>query len=467
MLLRKSSLFSRSLYSLLLIAAGSRAQEASNGVDRAPDFKTWARANAVLIEPEADDHDSSLRSLVDGLGPASIIGFGEPVHAAAQPLEFRNRLFKYLISHHRIEAVAIESGIIEGQLIDAYIHGSPIDRDRVLREGFSWTFGDFPQNADLIDWLRAYNQDAPPERRVRFYGFDVPGSVGNPNPGSSPDVGLEAALAYLKSVDPQEETHWRQQFARFRSYLRFDFGQTSGEDFSDLTAESRLEIQRMASSFQRMLEHRKAGPTESGDALVWARMSATAFTETLNSLMQIPEGWRQANASLSSKNTMFMRMIDEKRDRAQALNVEWILRHEGQGKRLALFAHRYHLNKDTVRMAYSNGRRSQWMEQRPAGNYLAKWHGADFVNIAGFSGSGTAACGSYARSYASHGDFDTLLEYAARAPFFLNLKRVTGDAREYLLARQRIGDQDDALETRPRDAFDGLVYLGALTPACP
>ena len=138
------------------------------------------------------------------IGDAKIVGLSEGIHAAAEPLIFRNRLFKHLVEQLGFKAIAIESGIVESRVLNDYVTQGKGDFDAVLRQGFSNGFDTFRQNGELIRWMREYNARLPPDAvKVQIFGLDVPGSPGNLDAARGPDTALRSALEYLRAVDPQ------------------------------------------------------------------------------------------------------------------------------------------------------------------------------------------------------------------------------------------------------------------------
>ncbi len=125
------------------------------------------------------------------IGDAKIVGLSEGQHAAAEPLIFRNRLFKHLVEQLGFKAIAIESGIVESRVLNDYVTQGKGDFDAVLRQGFSYGFDTFRQNGELIRWMREYNARLPPDAvKVQIFGLDVPGSPGNLDAMRGPDTAL-------------------------------------------------------------------------------------------------------------------------------------------------------------------------------------------------------------------------------------------------------------------------------------
>jgi erythromycin esterase-like protein len=52
------------------------------------------------------------------------------------------------------------------------------DAGLIVRDNFSYGFGALQENAELVQWMRAYNADSTHRRHVRFYGVDL--SIGGP-----------------------------------------------------------------------------------------------------------------------------------------------------------------------------------------------------------------------------------------------------------------------------------------------
>jgi erythromycin esterase len=147
---------------------------------------------------------SDLKPLCKIIGNARIVMLGEGQHFAAEPLEFRNRLFRYLVEDLGFNAIALESGVTEGRLVHDYVLGSPGEIHAVLSQGLSWTFDLLPQNKELISWMRGYNADPKHLHKLEFFGYDVSGSPTVLQATRNADTALNEAIRYLQSVDTIE-----------------------------------------------------------------------------------------------------------------------------------------------------------------------------------------------------------------------------------------------------------------------
>ena len=143
------------------------------------DFQQWARQHVHTISSVDKDTrgDADLRPLRDIIGSAQVVAFGEPFHGGHEPLAMRNRLIRYAVTQLGFTAVALETGLSTSKRLYDHVLGKTTEQDAALKESFSYEFGDYPENLELIGWLRSFNAAQLPARRVRLYGIDLTGCV--------------------------------------------------------------------------------------------------------------------------------------------------------------------------------------------------------------------------------------------------------------------------------------------------
>src|SRR5262249_15040728 len=73
-------------------------------------------------------------------------------------------------------------------------------------------FDRFPQNEELVKWMREWNADPRHQQKLEFFGFDVPGSSGNPLGRRDVRTALEETLNYLARVDATNEQRFRERW---------------------------------------------------------------------------------------------------------------------------------------------------------------------------------------------------------------------------------------------------------------
>jgi erythromycin esterase len=132
----------------LLTAATPTWAQAPDDVRTA--FLQWARKS---LEPVDDlglnAATKDLAPIGRMIGDAKIVGLSEGIHAAAEPLIFRNRLFKHLVEHLGFTAIALESGIVESRVLNDYVTQGKGEFDDVLKQGLSVGSHTFRQNGEL------------------------------------------------------------------------------------------------------------------------------------------------------------------------------------------------------------------------------------------------------------------------------------------------------------------------------
>ena len=107
-----------------------------------------------------------------------IIGFGEASHGQGSFFKHKINSFKWLVENEGYKIFALEAGFSEALTINQYVRygeGSAIESLIYLNYGV-WQIEEF---VELIEWMRAYNMNKPPERHIMFYGFDCQMSKGS------------------------------------------------------------------------------------------------------------------------------------------------------------------------------------------------------------------------------------------------------------------------------------------------
>jgi erythromycin esterase len=96
-------------------------------------------------------------------------------------------------------AIAVETGYSESVAADDYVLGRGVNRRKAATAVFSWAHTPSEENAQLIDWMRAYNARSTTKRPVRFYGLDLTGGRNGTFPEAR--LAVDAAHQFLVTVD--------------------------------------------------------------------------------------------------------------------------------------------------------------------------------------------------------------------------------------------------------------------------
>lgn len=406
-----------------------------------------ASARAIpLVTVEASGDLADLRALAPVIGDARVVALGEPVHGAHEPLAFRNRLFRYLVEELGFTAIAIESGLPESRRVHDVVNGAPGGIDEAVRQGLTWGFGGFGENAALVRWMREYNASASRRRTIRFYGMDL--SLAGPL-GSTPTTApIEAALSYLARVDPVSAARSRAAFLPHLPKLPHGPPFTAAEH--DLLTAA---ITGMAALFDRNRAAYVASSSE--EDYDWARQNARAARQADRVFRALPR-----DASGGGMPPAAWRALAA-RDAAMAENVRWILAREGPDARLLVFAHNAH-----VKNAPTEGGVWSVLDEPPTvmGQRLRAALGGDLLVV----GASAARDQGGRRALSPRSDsIDARLARFGRPLFLLDLRPARGDPASAWLSRPTTmgANYDTFLTVTPGGAFDALLFIDALSPS--
>ena len=157
-----------------------------------------------------DDYDA----LVELVGNKRIVLIGEASHGTHEFYRERARITQRLIEEHGFTAVAVEADWPDAHRVNRYVMGRSVGgaADASAVEALM-DFRRFPgwmwRNTEVVafvEWLRARNDRQPTRAtKARFHGLDL----------YSLRASMEAVVAYLETVDPQEAERARQRYACF------------------------------------------------------------------------------------------------------------------------------------------------------------------------------------------------------------------------------------------------------------
>ena len=463
------------------VVLGPIARSEDLGNDRNA-YVEWARRSLTPVPvtqtaPGTGSH--SLSPLGQIIADARIVALSEGVHDAAEPLDFRNELLRYLVEEKGFTAIAIESGIVESRLVHDYVLGGPGDLSAVLAGGISWTFDNLPQNADLVSWLRQYNADPRHPRKVSFYGFDIPGSPGNPDPNRGPEAALLEALGYLAHVDAPAAGLFHERLDRYLPRLRVDFsrpGDRSG--YEGFTPAERDVLTSAIEDLITLLERheREYSIASSPGDYQWAYRAAIGARQVDEWLRQLPPGARSFEDVIP-----YFGRADNVRDRAQADNLEWVLRQEGPRGKVLVFAHSIHLSMNPVTTRWwgaGDGTQAtllQTYQYDVTGTYLRRRLGEQLITIGNLVRQGQVGCADYKEKLTEvpPQSVVSISGEIGTSAFILDLRTAPQRVAAWLDTPRPFGQADEvfglheAFDVTVGSSFDLLFYLDAVTPACP
>jgi erythromycin esterase len=443
----------------------SRFPSQVNSTDQ--EFLSWA-GHTLHPLSITGDNSRELKPIGKIVGGAKIVAVGEGVHGAAEGLAFRNRLFKYLVEEFGFTAVAIESGITESRVMHDYISGGPGDIATVVREGIGYGFDRFPQNEQLIQWMRDYNRDPRHKAKLQFFGFDLPGGQGNPYSRRDLRTALEETLGFLGRVDPTAEGDFRRRLSTVWPRIRLlpDYGQLSEVARDHLTA--------VISDLISWIAKHEAAYTKATSKVEyqWAYRNAIGARQADTELRYVPIGWKpQDGADWIAKSW-------NDRDRAMADNLDWIVNQLGPEARILVFVHRTHLAGTSVRFKIPAvelpGLRSPAVDEmvEPFGTYLRRQYGQRLITIGGLNYEGATGCKDYQKTQVARPKASTLegmLSQLGVSSFALDLHTAPSKVAAWLNRDHELwgSGSGDTNTVSSLYAFDVLFFSRTVTPACP
>jgi erythromycin esterase len=422
-------------------------------------FVQWARKSMhPFNSSDLDASTQDLRPLERMIGDAKIVGLSEGIHAAAEPLIFRNRVFKHLVEQMGFRTIALESGIVEGRVLNDYVTQGKGDLDAVLRQGLSNGFGTFRQNGQLIRWMRDYNTRLPPDApKLQIFGLDVPGSPGNFDAARGPDTALRYVLDYLRMADPEAAEQMRSRVEAYLPVLKDING------YGDLKPAERDALTAATADLVSLMERRQFAyvAKTSREDFAWAERAAIGARQTDSWFRRMPPGWKLEDGLAWTQYAM------QVRDRTMADNLEWVRSRLGPRERVLVFAASGHLASTVVQLPQQPAR-----EMIPMGAYLKDRYGSDFISLLSLVANGEIVyCSARPRRQMPlkpppGSSVEDLFAAVNEPRYFLDLRRAPAGVSAWLHQVHDHWNGFVPVQFATAGAFDLLYYVSPVTSAC-
>ncbi|UCG33916.1 MAG: erythromycin esterase family protein, partial [Phycisphaerales bacterium] len=305
-----------------------------------------------------------------------------------------------------------------------------------------WFIWDTEEVLALVRWMRAYNDDQAHAKKVRFYGIDI----------TAPWPGIEALQSYLRKVDPQYADIWGAKQTDLEVF-HTDVWVETLENYRRLPAEDVDALGRTLDELiVRFREKRSAYVAGSSpSAYVWAARQALVA--------------KRAHDMYATGVRGTFQEAGDVRERAMADNVRWLLNEVGNGERIIVWAHNFHVGRDTFDLDIPGRPQTDGMVSMA--HYLGGDLGPDLVTI-GFSFNR----GDYPDSplpTAAEGTVDATLAEVGHALFLLDLRSApkAGPVHTWLNHKQRMRGEGGVAELVPARSYDALAFTERITRTVP
>ncbi|HEU5166073.1 MAG TPA: erythromycin esterase family protein [Chitinophagaceae bacterium] len=417
-------------------------------------LKEWIDKNAIDISlPDSSIAFSNLSAFKTMLGNTKIFALGEPLHNLSEPLELRNRLFKFMISEMGFNAIALETSFSQAKKINDFILGRSRGRAPLIaNSNMSYGFGALKANSDLIEWVRRFNTTKPDHLKVRFYGIDLTGEF-----GKSAYPSIQSALDYIAVVDPDLFSELNPSLLD----LKNDFIASA---FVKLNEERRRQIRKNIIDLIKTLKDNRTRfiKRSSEEEFDWALQQAVNARYDEVFLESLPRN------NDSTKNLPIVRSINL-RDTAMAQNVEWIVKHSGKNRKVLLFAHNMHIFNGQNLPEENNPWFNLLKGSNAAGVSLRSMFGKDLFVMGIFYG--TMRGNQFPDTMPVEKDeFSSLLDQSSSSQYLLNLENGSSKNDLYKFINKKLlirnGYHGEArVYVNPVQGFDAAIFIRSVGAA--
>lgn len=145
-----------------------------------------------------------------------VVGLGEASHGVAQYHQMKADVFKSLIKNNGCRTFIIEGDFGGALKVDNYINGGAGSSEEAASE-IGFTIYQTQEMADLIEWMRSYNETASSGEALHYYGMDVQGFDNN----------KECLFSVLDRTVPELSAEYKEVFAQLTDKNRYSLDKTT------------------------------------------------------------------------------------------------------------------------------------------------------------------------------------------------------------------------------------------------
>ena len=380
-----------------------------------PAWRDEARAAAHPIRSLWSDDFSDLAFLKPLLAGKRVVQLGESAHGVAEFNWMKVRLVKFLHREMGFDVVAFESSLSGCDVADARVgSAAPID---VMRDAI------FPvwHSSETLGLFEYLDAERAAGRRISLAGFDVQ------NSGRARSEVARGLVRQLDRVDAALARRIEAYEGRLARGL--DAAAAAEMKAAYTTAAERLAAERQA---LRALESQRPVVV---DLAIQELRSRARYVEQLAQ----PGGGAV-------------------RDLGMAENLDFLLDTLYPGRKVIVWAHNAHIARQPV-----GSERERWM-----GSWVAERRAAEVYTVGFYMGWGIAATNDRRRYEVKRAADDSLEAILANAGWrmaFVDLARGAADPGSWTRAPLDAREWGvNPVRVTPARAFDGLIYIDAVTP---
>lgn len=113
---------------------------------------------------------ADLAPLAAVVAPARVVGLGECTHGTHEAFQLKHRLLEYLVTQQGFTTLALEVDYGWGEILNEYIQTGAGD-SLTVRKAAGFHVWDTTEFWDMVEWMRAYNQQHAV--KIRYVGIDM------------------------------------------------------------------------------------------------------------------------------------------------------------------------------------------------------------------------------------------------------------------------------------------------------
>lgn len=356
-----------------------------------------------------------------------VVGLGEASHGVKEYQQMKAEVFKALVNNNGCRTFIIEGDFGGALKVDAYIHGGEGTAEDIVKE-IGFRIYDTQEMADLVTWMRTYNEMAPAGEDLHFYGMDM----------QRYDNNKEYLFSILDQAAPELSEKYKVAFAQLTDEGRLNL---STDAYKQAKTDALALLEEMDASKEDIV-------------VIVGRENFDLARECVNTIYMCSDVMMSSNADY---NTL--------RDGYMFEKVEWFMQREDG--LLFINGHNGHIGKTSVSAYTCLG---ELLNNRIGENYFAM---------------GTDAMNTEFNSQDDNGDFSVMsvsnqnalnsqLENMDSNLYYIDFSRVTADT-----GWQKVLDSEQKITTLnvgiaqwqkllksfftttivPEDTFDGMIVF--------
>lgn len=358
-----------------------------------------------------------------------VVGLGEASHGVKEYQELKAEVFRTLVENNGCRTFIIEGDFGNALKVDAYIHGGEgTAKEAAATIGFR--IYRTKEMADLLEWMRTYNETAPEGEDLHFYGMDM----------QQADNSKDYLFRIMEQIDPELTAKYQEALAFLNDDAIYDL---STDAFAEGMPKAEELLQAVDQAEEQIVE------TCGSEAFAFARECAVSIYNCCDI--------RKSDGD-----------YNDVRDSHMTEKVLWFLEH-GDGSPIFISGHNGHIGKSNFTLYYDClGKR---LSEQLGDRYFAI--GTDARSTAFNS---QTAEGFDEKNVENKNDLNALAAKTENGRYYIDLAAASKDSRwqKILSKKQRLTTLNVGSITFlkmfctskivPLDTFDAMIVYDTVAP---